>query len=73
MQIWIASTHEEEDILLKYLMKLKKEKRTITIIAPRHIHRATKLKIFKNFNLNVILNKNQKIKKIGDYFNSFEY
>ena len=67
-KFWIAaSTHEGEDTFLLNTHNeiKKKEKRIITIIAPRHIHRATKIeKISKNFNLNVqVLNKNQKIKK----------
>ena len=68
VKFWVAaSTHEGEDIFfLNTHNEIKKrEKNIITIIAPRHIHRAKKIEqVSKKFNLKVqILNKNQKIKK----------
>ena len=77
-----ASTHKEEDaICLKTHLKLKKEFNNIlTIIAPRHIERVTKIKsLSEKFNLRAqLLNKDDKILKtkeiiIINYFGALNH
>ncbi len=63
---WCAvSTHDgEDDFFLKTHLEIKKvKKKIITVIAPRHIDRANKVKnLCDNYGLNSqILNKNEKI------------
>ena len=65
-RFWFAaSTHREEEIFcLKTHLKIKeKYKDIVTIIAPRHINRASKIQsLTKKFNLNAqLLKKNEKI------------
>ena len=66
-RFWFAaSTHKEEEIFcLKTHLKIKeKYKDIVTIIAPRHINRTSKIQsLTKKFNLNAqLLKKNEKIK-----------
>tara|TARA_X000000950_G_C13912466_1_gene659535 strand:+ start:2637 stop:3920 length:1284 start_codon:yes stop_codon:yes gene_type:complete len=70
-RFWFAaSTHNDEDIFcIKTHLKLKEKfSDIITIIAPRHIERVTKIKsLSEKFKLNVqILNKNENILKGKD-------
>lgn len=65
-RFWFAaSTHKEEEIFcLKTHLKIKEKYNDIvTIIAPRHIHRASKIHLLsKKFNLNTqMLKKDEKI------------
>ena len=64
-RFWFAaSTHKDEDIFcIKTHLKLKKKFNIFTIIAPRHVERAQKIKsLCEKFNLNAqILNKNEVI------------
>ena len=72
-KVWCAaSTHYNEEILIGNLHKKlkKREKKLITIIIPRHIHRSNEIKEALNkLDLNCITHSsNQKIKKNTDIY-----